>query len=64
MTPTLPVKCACGWSGRRAPGNPVQCPKCGAFAAFQPDEACETCGLPAPKSNPFCFCKQPNEVKT
>jgi hypothetical protein len=35
MTPTLPVKCACGWSSRRAPGNPVQCPKCGAFAAFQ-----------------------------
>lgn len=35
MTPTIPVKCACGWSSRRAPGNPVQCPKCGAFAAFQ-----------------------------
>ena len=37
MTPTIPVLCACGWSSRRAPGNPVQCPKCGAFAAFQWD---------------------------
>jgi hypothetical protein len=35
MTLTLPVTCACGWHSRRAPGNPVQCPKCGAFAAFQ-----------------------------
>lgn len=34
---TLPVTCAsCGWSG--APGNVVQCPKCGALAAFQIEE--------------------------
>ena len=30
-----PVACACGWTGHRIPGKPVQCPKCGAFAAFQ-----------------------------
>lgn len=31
----LPVACACGWTGRRLPGKPVTCPKCGAFVAFQ-----------------------------
>lgn len=44
MQPTdcLPVACgACGWSGKRKPGAPVTCPKCGAMAAFQwvPDPA-------------------------
>ena len=33
----LPVECGnCGWTGKRKPGNIVQCPKCGSFAAFQP----------------------------
>lgn len=32
------VECgACGWKGRRKPGDCVWCPKCGALAAFQPD---------------------------
>lgn len=32
----LPVECgACGWTGKRKPGNIVMCPKCGAAAAFQ-----------------------------
>jgi predicted Zn-ribbon and HTH transcriptional regulator len=32
----LPVACArCGWHGWRLPGKPVQCPRCGALAAFQ-----------------------------
>lgn len=36
-TALLPVECgACGWTGKRKPGNPVTCPKCGAWAAFQP----------------------------
>jgi hypothetical protein len=30
-----PVACACGWTGTRMTGKPVQCPKCGAWAAFQ-----------------------------
>ncbi|HET7412464.1 MAG TPA: hypothetical protein VFJ18_07350 [Pararhizobium sp.] len=30
------VECGgCGWTGRRKPGNLVQCPKCGEFAGFQ-----------------------------
>lgn len=33
----LSVECGgCGWTGKRKPGNLVQCPKCGEFAAFQP----------------------------
>lgn len=36
MSETKPVECGkCGWAGRRKPGNTVQCPKCGSFAAFQ-----------------------------
>lgn len=36
MTALSTVACAaCGWSGKRKPGALVQCPKCGAFAAFQ-----------------------------
>ena len=32
----LTVACAsCGWTGKRLPGAPVQCPKCGAWCAFQ-----------------------------
>jgi predicted RNA-binding Zn-ribbon protein involved in translation (DUF1610 family) len=38
--PLLPVVCAsCGWSSRRLPGQTVQCPNCGAMAAFQPENA-------------------------
>lgn len=37
MSALLPVECgACGWTGKRKPGNLVQCPKCGGFAGFQP----------------------------
>lgn len=36
MTERLPVACAsCGWTGKRLPGKPVTCPKCGEWAAFQ-----------------------------
>lgn len=36
MSERLPVECGhCGWKGHRKPGNVVQCPKCGSFAAFQ-----------------------------
>lgn len=36
MDERLPVECgACGWAGKRKPGNIVMCPKCGAAAAFQ-----------------------------
>jgi len=35
-TPKSPVACACcGWTGKRATGQPVTCPKCGEWAAFQ-----------------------------
>lgn len=35
-TDRQPVACACcGWTGKRATGQPVTCPKCGAWAAFQ-----------------------------
>jgi hypothetical protein len=36
--PVLGLIGECGGDSRRAPGNPVQCPKCGAFAAFQFEE--------------------------
>jgi hypothetical protein len=33
---TLPVACgSCGWTGRRAPGRIIICPKCGHIAGFQ-----------------------------
>lgn len=33
---TAPVECgACGWMGKRKPGNIVWRPKCGALAGFQ-----------------------------
>ena len=36
----LPVECgACGWLGKRKPGNLVICPKCGACAGFQPSSS-------------------------
>lgn len=39
MSERLPVICAkCGWTGRRKPGNIVQCPKCFGIAAFQPEK--------------------------
>jgi len=33
--PCKRVECACGWQGKRKPGNPVQCPRCGGFASYQ-----------------------------
>lgn len=39
MSDRLPVECgACGWTGRRKPGNIVECPKCGSIAGFQINE--------------------------
>jgi len=36
MTPLSRVECdACGWQGKRKPGNPVQCSRCGGFAIYQ-----------------------------
>jgi predicted Zn-ribbon and HTH transcriptional regulator len=36
MTTLSRVECAdCGWQGKRKPGNPVQCPRCGGFASYQ-----------------------------
>lgn len=34
--PLSRVECGgCGWTGRRKPGNLVQCPRCGGVASYQ-----------------------------
>lgn len=36
MSDRQKVECGgCGWTGKRAIGNVVFCPKCGSIAAFQ-----------------------------